>query len=521
MIILLLIFLLLSLSALAFVFKLLKQEKNKNKQGKESLNNLQLASISHEIKTPLSAISSLCDLLLDEESSKEEQSRCKKSIKELTNTLLQISSDLHYTRKQDLKHQETNIKNTPLEDLVKNTFYMFDQEAKKKKIVYTINFSSNVPRCVLIDSIKFKQILTNLLSNSLKFTQKGYVNLFVNSKALGKKSHQLNISVKDSGIGLKETDIKKLFKKYFQASASIKKSYGGTGLGLYISQELAKAMGGEIKVRSHLNTGSTFTLSLIVQEGFLEKTKHYDFSFLIEELEKKKFHVLFADDYKINQDIFYSILKDLPLTLDTVSNGLEAVEAAQKTNYDLVFLDLKMPILDGKSASSKILKSFEKKALRAPWLIATSADSLNKRNLIKENFQDVLEKPFTKKNIGHVFETYLKKNDSLIGENQFRELESLGKETLLELSSDFYQVLEGKIETLKKETHYHKSIKRPETLHACKGLFVNMAFFQCAKIITKLEKKETLKKKDIEELESLYLNSKKNMNKRIQKAFAK
>lgn len=314
-----------------------------------------LAMISHEIRTPINAIIGMANMIMDTKLD-ENQKRYIQIIHSSATSLLGILNDvLDYSK---LEANKLSVKKEPFDliEMINHTRELMMPKAKEKNLSLFIAIDSDIPQFLKGDYLRIEQVLLNLLSNAIKFTETGAILLNAQKIDATKDKIKIRFSVKDSGIGIPKEEIPKLFNEFYQVDSSNSRKYGGTGLGLVISNMLVKLMGGErIYVESELNKGSIFYFELefeIVQkEQFLAQKSSLSLdSFKTD----KKLKILVVDDNSINQEITKGLLLKVGFDVTTVDSGINAIEAVKNSRYDLVLMDIQMPIMDGFETTKRI-----------------------------------------------------------------------------------------------------------------------------------------------------------------------
>lgn len=358
-----------------------------------------LSNMSHEIRTPLNAILGLIDILqrqdVGEESRKylEMMNFSSKNLLGLVNDILEIdrieSGKIELTQKDFCPLEEVRM----LLDLYERSF-----EEKGLKLELQSNLDDGV--VVVGDSLKFNQVLTNLLRNAYKFTQKGGVTLKYSEEQKG-QFLLLRIQIADTGIGIPKENLEHIFERFSQVESGYKRKYEGTGLGLAITRKIVDAFGGEIEVESKLGEGSVFTISL----EFPLSHRQPDRKKVQTELQQiKKRKVLIAEDNPMNVLVLSKLLEQFGIKAEVANNGVEVLEKFSEASYDLVFMDVHMPEMDGLEATRQL----RSKSLDVP-VVALTANITNesREEARLAGIQDYITKPFTREVIQKVLYTYL------------------------------------------------------------------------------------------------------------------
>ncbi|MDQ1298768.1 MAG: hypothetical protein QG558_1307, partial [Campylobacterota bacterium] len=247
---------------------------------------------------------------------------------------------------------ETTLFN--LNDVVGDLVAMLSYKAEQKHLCLETHIEDNVPRKLIGDPLRLQQILTNLVANALKFTEKGFVRITITSAAVHENEEKLTFAISDSGIGMDEKGLSTLFQPFSQVDTSFTRKYGGSGLGLMITKELVELMGGEISVQSRLGKGSTFSFTVLFPCAVQTMSEPPEQDALLPQ--HKPLHLLLVEDNDLNQLVASERLKQMGITCSIANNGLEAVEMVQKETFDAVLMDLQMPVMDGLSATREIRK---------------------------------------------------------------------------------------------------------------------------------------------------------------------
>ncbi len=316
-----------------------------------------LANMSHEIRTPLTAIIGYGESLLDDTLSDEERHESSEVVVRSGKHLLQLINDILDHSKIDADKLDTELMSVNLLTLLNEIKTYFDSKAAEKNIAFNLQYDFPLPSVIKTDPTRLKQILINLCSNALKFTDKGSISLIVRCEILTEK---LFIKVLDTGIGVKEEQLDKLFDPFAQAAPSIARQYGGTGLGLSISRRLAEMLGGSISASSVYGEGSEF--EVIISTGSL---KHACFVRDCSEMRNQRTQlqvtaaprlqgrIMYAEDNEVNRRLIKQLVSRTGVSLTLVTNGAEALEAGTRNgkSFDLILMDIQMPVMDGRDAT--------------------------------------------------------------------------------------------------------------------------------------------------------------------------
>ena len=334
-----------------------------------------LANMSHEIRTPLNSIIGMSELLKDFDHT-EKVSDYISTITSSGNLLLNIVNDILDLSKLETGKIQLDPSLCDIHEFAKSTTSTFTHLFAEKSINFSMHLSSDCPEYIIADYKRLEQIILNLLGNSYKFTPSGSVSLSIRRHP-SEEDKKIIFEVTDTGIGISEDIKDQLFTRFTQADSSITKQYGGTGLGLSIVKELVELMKGEIKVESSPGKGSTFTIIVPLVEATEEEVETLQTEIERpspeQKIVKQSGHILLVDDSKENRKIARLFLEGLPITIDEAQNGVEALAAFEKNDYDLIIMDMQMPVLDGHSATMKIREIENVQSLKKTPVIALTA----------------------------------------------------------------------------------------------------------------------------------------------------
>ncbi len=324
-----------------------------------------LATMSHEIRTPMNAILGFLHLF-DKSNLSPKQSNYIDKISISAAGLLRIINDILDFSKIEANKMDLELAPFNLVASMNAIHSIMLFTAQEKKLELTSMVDDEVPPIIIGDRERLNQILLNLLGNAIKFTQQGKVSLHVSlQEYVNEKEALINFIVSDTGIGLSEEQAARLFQPFTQADTSTSRRFGGTGLGLVISSRLVELMGGSISLDSKLGEGSTFTCTIRAKIGNFAQLDDKNENNIAELFANKSYaqvdptsiqgkHVLLVEDNIINQEIATALLEDYKLTLDIASDGKEAIEKVKANHYDLILMDMQMPVMDGLEATRNI-----------------------------------------------------------------------------------------------------------------------------------------------------------------------
>ncbi len=352
-----------------------------------------LANMSHEIRTPMNGILGLLHILSRTNLNATQKDYLEKTALSANNLLRIINDILDFSKIEagKLEIEETQFK---LHDVCQELEDLFIPQIEEKKLKYILNEGEFSNTTIIGDPTRLKQVLINLIGNAIKFTNQGSITLDIEATVQKLDELHCTFIISDTGIGLTKAQSSNLFLAFTQADASVTRKYGGTGLGLTISKSIVEMMQGKIWVESSKGKGSKFSFTAVFKLQLAEDKPHANANTVSTEPTFNKAHLLLVEDNDINQIIAEELLTSVGYTLDIANNGLEAIKMLDKKNYDLVFMDIQMPVMDGLTAAKKIRNIDKFKNLT---IIAMSAHAMSgdKEISLAHGMNDHITKPIS------------------------------------------------------------------------------------------------------------------------------
>lgn len=379
-----------------------------------------LANMSHEIRTPLTAIIGFSEKALDEGQSPEEQFDSLQKIRHSGNHLLNLINDILDFSKIDAGELEIEmIKMSPM-SVITEVESLVRVQVEKKSLNLEIDYHFPLPVNIICDPIRLEQILINLCSNAIKFTENGSIRITLDYLP---DENEMSFTIRDTGIGMKPDELNKIFQPFKQADSSTTRRFGGTGLGLSLSRQLTELLNGELTVDSIYKEGTTFMLRIPCGEASTEMINgmvdidNHDAVTDNNTREVLTGRILLVEDNELNQQLLAAFLEKMGTTVTIASNGQEAVDAAMQNDYDLIYMDMQMPVMSGVDATVKL----REQDCQIPIIAITANATKQDRDLCKESgFDDFITKPIVYNKLYEITARYLE-NDLQTAPSAFRK----------------------------------------------------------------------------------------------------
>lgn len=415
-----------------------------------------LANMSHEIRTPMNAIVGLSDIIMEESKGRKVYGYAC-DIKASAHNLLALINDILDLSKVEAGKMELISAEYHIKSLVSEVLNMMDIVASQHGLMVESEYDMTIPCCYVGDESRIKQILVNLLNNALKFTREGYVKISVSGMQEEEDTERLIFQVEDTGCGIREEDIEKIFENFKQLDSKRNRSAEGTGLGLSITKRLAELMQGTIKVESVYGKGSTFIVEILQKVADARPLSEVPkpevrSEEVLEPFTVKDYKVLVVDDNLINRKVARSFLQSYGLEITEAESGMEAIELVRRTMFDIIFMDHMMPMMDGIEAVHNIRNECGENG-RLPVIIALTANAMEgvRELFLANGFQEFVTKPLDRRAMHTVLMKWIPEEKRIKGGALIKNLE---------LNNDICQkvVIEG-IDTDEVAGHYAGSLE--------------------------------------------------------------
>ncbi len=436
-----------------------------------------LASMSHEIRTPLTAIIGYAQSILIDNINQTEQLDLIRRVKTNGDHLLRLVNDILDLSKIEQDKLTLDTEKVSLFELIRDTRFSTENLAQKKQIDYELKYKFPLPQFIYIDRMRVQQVLVNLLANAIKFTDKGYVELTVYAD-----TQQIYFKVEDTGIGISKEAEKRIFELFEQESLAVSRQFGGSGLGLAISRKLTQMMGGDLMFHSEEGKGSTFIVGIELQCA--DKLNWLDASVEVKTennflLSQNQYvgKILIVDDVQDNRKLISLILNRAGVETDEAENGELGLEKAMINDYDLILMDIQMPVLNGIEAVQQ-LRSFG----NLTPVIALTANVMEHevKHYLEMGFNAHLGKPINRMALSRELSRYLKKCEA-------EKLSTPYDSEFQELKAKYLTSLKSQIPEIKVLIDEMNFSELNDLAHTIKGSAASFQFPELAKVAGRLE----------------------------------
>lgn len=464
------------------------------KRGAEKANKVKcdfFANMSHELRTPLNAVLGFTQLLLKDSSITEKQFKNLKTIQRNSEHLLSLISNILEFSKIEAGNNKLNEENFDLHQLLFNIREMFLLRARKKGLSLIMNQSTDLPRFIKADQNKLNHILINIIGNAVKFTEAGGIKVNLKRGEVEKKYDDnkflLHVEIEDTGVGIYPCEQERIFDPFFQNGDS-ESLQQGSGLGLSICKKFIELMGGTIKLLSKPSKGSTFILEIPIEIASNHGAKLTNPAQQVVKLKEgqREFKLLVAEDNDINRELLVSQLKSVGFKVKEASNGADAVRLWQQWQPDLIWMDMRMPVLDGYSATKIIKSEIEKEKADDTIIVALTASAFEdeRENILACGCSEFIRKPAKEADFFLLLTKYL---DVKFEYEENEKRCTFSKELTEEIKADIHTLPVNILNSLKEATELSDSerivkvikminINNPEVAYAMQNFADNYAY---------------------------------------------
>ena len=372
-----------------------------------------LANISHEIRTPMNGVVGLIDLV-KLEGLNDKQLTWITSMERSAEALLNVIDDILDFTKIESGKLNISPSDFELSPCIESVMDLFYEQATTRNIALTLTIDESAPTSLFTDQGRLRQILTNLIGNAFKFTTQGRIEVIVGVATIGVRP-SVRVTVSDTGIGIPKDQFDLVFARFQQIESGLTRRYGGAGLGLSICKELASLMGGTMDFESSENSGSQFWFDIPIESSTTSQSDlasdaapalERNVPLLVPSVDGSDISVMVAEDSKVNQFIIKELLKNLGVDATMVDDGAQALAASEHTAYDLIFMDVSMPVMDGLTATQKI-RARECAGDTQTMIVGLSAHAMlgDVERAIESGMDDYITKPISLKTVEQVLQT--------------------------------------------------------------------------------------------------------------------
>lgn len=486
-------------------------------QNSDKVKSTFLANMSHEIRTPLNSIIGFSELLTHNSNIDESSKKYSQIIEESAKSLLAIINDILDISKIESGNFDINIKKTNIYDICNTVYELFLNKAKEKNIDFEFKIDRAIPHYLLTDGIRIRQVLSNFISNSIKFTnQDGKISFLVSYIKEEDNFVKVRFLIKDNGIGIPQSKLKDIFEPFIQVDNESNRKYEGTGLGLSISNHIVKSFGSEIEISSEVGQGATFEFEIGMQiddEDSFVNLEIKDEEIIFKETYQGK--VLVAEDNSLNKELIKYLLENLTLNYKIVSNTQEIIDEFKNNKYDLIIMDINMPIVDGITVFNQIRTYEKENNLTKLPIVALTANVIkgDREKYLDLGMNEYLTKPININELKRVLSNYLSKKEELQnnelkinekiqkikGEKVQEELIinfdkndainqlGLDEDTIDMLFDNFLLTLNSDINNLQEAINEKDSVKVVQAAHYLKGSCANLVIKDAVEILQDIE----------------------------------